>query len=93
VEDLEADPKAAGLAGDHLADLAEDLEEDSEAEILGDPCKNMMPHVLNAEKNASFLSGRQEESLFYAAIASGKAGMQETHQEVCPLNREFPQTR
>ena len=80
-EGPEAALAEAGSAEGHPADLVEDPEGDSEEEILEDLCKNMMPYALNAQKNASCLSGLQEESRFCAAIASGKAEMPQILQE------------
>lgn len=63
---------------DHPADLVEDPRADPETEILEGLCRNMMLFVQNAERNARFHSNLLEPSRFFAAIASGKARVQET---------------
>ena len=66
--------------------VATDLEEEKEGvdsveeilEDLEDQLKCMMPSAVNAERNARFHSNLLEPSRFFAAIASGKARVQET---------------
>ena len=68
----------------HPADLVEDPRvdpgADSETEITKDLRRNMMLFAQNAESNAKFHSNLPEANLFFAAIASGKARVQETVQ-------------